>query len=316
MDTLRQFKHIVALADHRHFGRAAEAVGITQAALTQSIQKTEEAYGVLLFERRYGNVSPTAYGELVLETARSAISKVTNMHRQIRLMQKLAAGRLIIGCDPYFAEPVVTPALIRLLNQYPNLEFTLELGGWETMQERLVAREVDVYLGFPYGAMDSRIATEAHVLPSMIVFSRAGHPLARAEPVAPGDAFRYPTVVPKASRWLHERLEALYSSRASNAPGAGTRHVPAYLLTTDFGIIRQVVRHSDALAAAFPSSLEAELAAGTFRRIRIEEFEFDIPLVIASVAGRSMASAAHALLAEIRSEIVSMRPAAESEDPA
>lgn len=306
MDTLRQFRHIVALAEHRHFGRAADAVGITQAALTQSIQKTEEIYGVLLFERRYGNVTPTAYGELVVETARSALSSVSNMHRRIRLMQKLAAGRLIIGCDPYFAEPIVTPALIRLLNQYPNLEFTLELGGWEVMQEKLVAREIDVYLGFPYEAMDTRIAAETHLLPPMIVFCRPGHRLTQADLVTPHEAFQFPTVVPKASRWLRHRLEIMHSSAAGSETKGDSRLAPAYLLTTDFGIIRQVVLHSDALAAALPRSLEAELAAGTLARIRIREFEFPIPIVIASVARQSLAPAAYAVLEEIRGEISSL----------
>jgi len=304
VDTLRQLRHVVALAEHRHFGRAADAVGITQAALTQSIQKVEAACGVQLFERHYGDVTPTVYGELVIETARATLAGVTNMHRQLRLMRKLATGRLIIGCDPYFAEPVVTPPLIRLLNQYPNLEFTLELGGWETLQEKLIARELDIYLGFPHEAMDSHIAIETHVLPPVVVFCRAGHQLANARDVPPSVVFQFPIVVPKASRWLRQKLEALYPPEGGSRTQAP--QLPAYLLTTDFGIIRQVVLHSDALAAAIPHSLEAELAAGTLAPVGIKAFDFDVPLVIASVARRSLPPAAHALLTEVRRELASI----------
>lgn len=306
MDTLRQLRHIVALAEHRHFGHAADAVGITQAALTQSIQKAEAACGVALFERRYGDVTPTAYGELVIETARTTLLGVTNMHRQLRLMRKLATGRLIIGCDPYFAEPVVTPPLIRLLNQHPTLEFTLELGGWEIMQEKLISREIDVYLGFPHEPTDSRIAIEEHMLSPVIVFCRPGHGLANRQGIPPKEAFRYPIVVPKASRWLRQKLEAFYSLSEGETPsGPEPPQLPAYLLTTDFGIIRQVVLHSDALAAAIPRSLESELAAGTFVRVGVEGLDFEVPLVLASAARRSLPPAAHALLAEIRAEIAS-----------
>lgn len=300
---IRQFRHIAALAEHKHFGRAAEAVGITQAALTQSIQKIEEAYGVLLFERRPGDVTPTAYGEVVVETARATISKVTHMRRQIRLMQKLAAGRLIIGCDPYFAEPVVAPALIRLLRDYPHLEFTLELGGWETLQARLLAREVDVYIGFPYEAMDARITTDDYKLPPFVIFGRAGHSIMQAPRVTPRECFRFPLVVPKVSLWLRKRIEKL----VRDPSGAQSVKLPAYLLTTDFGIIRQVVRNSDALAAAAPRSIQSELDQGVFARVALPEFEFEISLVIASVAHHSLAPAADALLTEIRKEIATMR---------
>ena len=300
---IRQFRHIAALAEHRHFGRAADAIGITQAALTQSIQKIEELYGVLLFERRYGDVTPTAYGELVVETANATISKVRNMRRRIKLMQKLAAGRLIIGCDPYFAEPIVTPALIRLLADYPKLNFTLELGGWETLQDKLIARELDMYIGFPYEAMDSRIDIESYTQPPFIVFGRPDHNIMRARRVRPRDVFQYPIVAPKASRWLLQRLEMMVHQDARNDEPRG---LPAYLLTTDFGIIRQVVRSSDALGAALPRSIEADLAAGIFSRVPLAELDFDFPLVIASAARHNTTPAAEALLKEIRKEIMAI----------
>lgn len=300
---IRQFRHVAALAEHKHFGRAANAVSITQAALTQSIQKIEETCGVQLFERRYGDVTPTAYGEVVVETALSTISKVHHMHRQIKLMQKLAAGHLIIGCDPYFAEPIVTPALIRLLGDYPSLEFTLELGGWETLQEQLIARELDIYIGFMHESIDARITVESHTLPPLIVFGRSEHNIMQLERVTAQDIFKYPIVVPKASRWLRQRLEATVCQPSDNDE---PKRLPAYLLTTDFGIIRQVVRSSDALAATLTRSLEAELAAGIFSHVPLPEINFDISLVIATVSRYSVTPAAKALLNEVRKEIASI----------
>jgi len=306
METIRQLRHLVALADHRHFGRAALAANITQAALTQSVQKVEELHGVPLFERRYGDVSPTAYGDIVIATARAVLSRIENTHRQVRLMQKLAAGRLIVGCDSYFSETVVTPGLIRLLNQFPHLEFTLETGGWETMQERLLASEIDLYVGFPYEATDSRLATENHELPPMIVFCRSGHPLDGMGPISPADAFQYPTVGPKPSQWLSRRLIELYSEIAERHANDTDRRLPAYLLTTDFSVVRRVVGQSDALAATLPRAFAQELATRKFVRLPILEFNFPIPLVIASVARQSLSPAARALLAEIRTEIDSI----------
>ena len=301
---MRQLRHIVALAEHRHFGHAADAVGITQAALTQSIQKAEATCGVALFERRYGDVTPTAYGELVIETARTTLLGVTNMHRQLRLMRKLATGRLIIGCDPYFAEPVVTPPLIRLLNQHPTLEFTLELGGWEIMQEKLISREIDVYLGFPHEPTDSRIAIEEHMLSPVIVFCRPGHGLAIAGDTAKGSV-PLSIVVPKASRWLRQKLEAFYSlseEKLRRSEAAVAR------LSVDNRLPESSVR-SSSIAMRWPRPYRV-LSSQSSRqvpllRVSVEGLDFEVPLVLASAARRSLPPAAHALLAEIRAEIAS-----------
>ena len=65
MNNLSQLKSITALAQHKHFGRAANAIGMTQSALSQNIAKVEELLDVPLFERRNKQVSLTSYGEVV-----------------------------------------------------------------------------------------------------------------------------------------------------------------------------------------------------------------------------------------------------------
>ncbi|RYY28736.1 MAG: LysR family transcriptional regulator [Sphingomonadales bacterium] len=297
MESLRQLKHVIALAEHRHFGRAADFAGITQAALTQSIQKLEETYGVSLFDRRYGDVIPTAYGEIVLDTARKALSDVEHMHREIDLTRNLASGRLIVGCHPYFSEPLLAPALSRLLGSFPNLAFTLEIGGWEAMETKLLGRKIDLYIGFANDGADARIEVEGMEIPPFIVFCRSGHPLADKAELVIEDMRPYPKAVAPPSRWFVKKF--LSFSERSGISGGTMIH---NLTTSDMGTLRRLVAMGDVLGVAMRQSVQAELESGQFRRLMVDELEFDISIVFASEKRRSLPPAALALLNEIRAE--------------
>ena len=62
---MRRLRHALALAEYRNFARAADALHITQPALSRSIQSLEDGLGVRLFDRSPRDVQPTAFGELV-----------------------------------------------------------------------------------------------------------------------------------------------------------------------------------------------------------------------------------------------------------
>ncbi len=301
METLRQLQHVVALAERRHFGRAAETLGITQAALTQSIQKLEVTYGVSLFERRYGDATLTPYGEAVYEAARATVSKVQNLRREIDLMRKMASGRLIVGCDSYFADSIVAPALIRLLDSYPKLQFTLQLGGWEDVAAGLLAKDIDLYIGFAPETLDPNIALDSYLLPRLVTFCRPGHPLAGRTRLSVEETLRFPSAVPPPSQWLLQKFELFFQRAGYGKP------LPHYLITADLSIIKQFVRSSDTVGMGLRRAVQKELDAGTFSLFEIDELNFEIPLVVARAQRRSLPPSAQSLLNEIRAEIQSFR---------
>ena len=69
--TLQELKYLVALADHGHFGRAAEACFITQSTLSTQLKKLEGFLGVTLFDRSLKRVTPTPIGREILQAARN-----------------------------------------------------------------------------------------------------------------------------------------------------------------------------------------------------------------------------------------------------
>jgi LysR family hydrogen peroxide-inducible transcriptional activator len=76
MFDLRDLQNLLSLEEHRHFGRAAAAVGLSQPALTKSIQRLEKQLGGSLFDRSRSRIAPTALGNDVITRAKSILSEV------------------------------------------------------------------------------------------------------------------------------------------------------------------------------------------------------------------------------------------------
>ena len=80
---LRQYRHVLALADHAGFRKASQALGLTQPALTKSLFQIEREVGQRLFDRHGHTISPTVFGAIVVDTAREMLDSQEAMTRAI-----------------------------------------------------------------------------------------------------------------------------------------------------------------------------------------------------------------------------------------
>ncbi len=111
MNDLRQLRHFVALAEHGHFARAAEAVNLSQPALSRSIQALESQLGCPLLDRHSRGFSLTAHGRLVLEHARRLLAGSRALSNAVSKLGNLQSGELRLGAGPYPAARLVPRAL-------------------------------------------------------------------------------------------------------------------------------------------------------------------------------------------------------------
>ncbi len=136
--TLRQLRYFLALAEHRHFGRAAEACAVSQPALSVQIRELEETLGAPLAERGRREVVLTAAGREVAARAARVLAEVREIEQAARWSRGLS-GRLSLGVIPTVA-PYLLPAALPLLRAR-NLE--LDLGVREAQTSALVAEVRD-----------------------------------------------------------------------------------------------------------------------------------------------------------------------------
>src|ERR1700728_4249441 len=112
--TLQQLSYLVAVEDHRHFGKAAEACFVSQPALSGQIRELERRLGVTLFERGNRKVLPTAVGETVIERARGLLRDTEELVAAAHLGPAGLRGPLALGVIPTMA-PYLLPGLLPVL---------------------------------------------------------------------------------------------------------------------------------------------------------------------------------------------------------
>ena len=122
---LRDLQYLVAVADHRHFGRAATACAVSQPTLSTQLKKLEVELGVQLVERGSRAVILTPVGDQVVARARAVLAEGEAIRRIARQAQDPRAGRLALGAFPTIAPYLFPHVLGELRRQLPDVELLL-----------------------------------------------------------------------------------------------------------------------------------------------------------------------------------------------
>lgn len=125
MPTLRQLEYLIAVADHGTFGAAAEAVHVSQPAMSSQIAELEQKLGVTLFERDRRGARVTPEGEAIVAAARRVLAEVDELVRLASDRRGDLVGQLVLGVIPTMA-PYLLPTVVReIRRRYPATELEL-----------------------------------------------------------------------------------------------------------------------------------------------------------------------------------------------
>lgn len=141
---LRDLEYLVAVAEHRHFGRAAEASYVSQPTLSAQIKKLETELGVQLVERNPRHVMMTAIGERVVERARGVLRGIEEIEDLARGARDPASGSLRVGLFHTLAPYLLPHVVPNLATRFPDLEVLLVEAKTETILNRLREGTLDV----------------------------------------------------------------------------------------------------------------------------------------------------------------------------
>lgn len=185
---LRQMRYFVAVAEERHFGRAADRLHMAQPPLSQQIKQLEAALGTRLLERTTRRVDLTDAGRLMLERARQILADVESLEKDVREVGAGAAGVLRVGFVGS-ATYRVMPAVVQLARQeLPGVRLHV-MGEMLTpnIEQALLENRLDVAVLRP-PAQSAEIVLDPLEGDSLVVALPAAHPLAtRGGPLALAD---------------------------------------------------------------------------------------------------------------------------------
>ena len=155
LPTLKQLRYLAALADHHHFGRAAEACFVTQSTLSAGIQELETLLGTVLVDRGNRSVIFTPVGEAVLQRARKLLSDAEELVEEAAAGRQPLSGRLRMGVIPTVG-PFLLPRILPALREaYPALKLYLTEDRTERLVEQLKEGALDILLlALPYDIGD------------------------------------------------------------------------------------------------------------------------------------------------------------------
>ena len=215
--TLNELRYIVAVADQRHFGKAASACCVSQPTLSTQVKKLEETLGVTLFERTNRSVRPTPIGEKVVRKGRKILEEVEDIRMMCRGLMRPLCGARTLGVIPTLA-PYLLPRLLPPMRaRYPELELIVVEDLTERLIGRLMEHSLDVAaVALPAGGED---LIEIPVFDEpFLVACPAGHQLALADAIGLDDLQGEPILYLADGHCLREQALAICGG-AANAHG-------------------------------------------------------------------------------------------------
>jgi DNA-binding transcriptional LysR family regulator len=180
----RRLQVFNAVAKHLSFTKAAEALFMTQPAVTFQIRQLEEHFNTRLFDRAQGRISLTAAGEVALEYSARILAMAAELDTRIKEMSGQMAGPLLVGASTTIAEFLLPQVLGEFKSRNPGVVPRLFVANSEMVQDRVAERTLD--LGFIEG--DSHLpslATDVCCDDELQVVCARSHPLAKLTSATP-----------------------------------------------------------------------------------------------------------------------------------
>ena len=295
---LRQCRHVLALEQHRNFARAADALGLTQPALTRSLQALEKSIGARLFDRDRTSVEPTPDGVRLIERARLLVNQALDIEQDLQQMLGLEVGLLRIGAGPYPADLSVGTALGRFVKDHPQILVDLAVADWPALTRRVTNSEIELAVAdIMLAGQNERLSVDPLPQHQGYLFCRVGHPLAGQGSLTMADVRRYPLVASA----LPPRLDSLAArdrrGLRSTLPEGAT--APEIRVDT-FALALHVVLESDAIGGAVPSQIRGEIANGEVVVLPLELPWLTTNYGIIRLANRTPSPAAMAFMEILR----------------
>ena len=149
---LRDLRYLVAVAEHRHFGRAAEACFVSQPTLSTQLKKLEETLGVVLLERSNRRVMLTPEGEKIVQQTQRILVEVNSLTALSEQLRDPLGGDLRIGIIPTIAPYLLPKVLAPLRAAFPNLRIQLTEAQTANISRMLKQGDLDAtLLALPLG---------------------------------------------------------------------------------------------------------------------------------------------------------------------
>jgi DNA-binding transcriptional LysR family regulator len=292
---LKKIRHVIEIAHHGGYAKAANALHITQSALTKSVQSVEARLGLQLLERGPRGITLTPEGERFVQRGSQLIADAEQLEMDAKAVRRLEIGRVRIGVAPASLSLLLSDFLPAFASTHPGVKIESHADAVDSIKRLILHGDLDFAIG-AFSAIQGERDFLVEPLASLPVqiFVRRGHPLDRDEPPSPTELAAYPLVGPLPP-------EPHGSMLRTWAAAAASPYSPPQVMVDDFATILRIVAHSDAYAVVLAKRADQSNFASRYRTWPAWRPMPDLEISILSRSGWRPSHAAARLLQMARS---------------
>ncbi|POF27916.1 LysR family transcriptional regulator [Roseibium marinum] len=292
-----QIRAITAIADHGNFAMAARALGMSRPSIQRTARALEKALGYKLFVRSSNGIGLSVAGDVFARGAKLASREIELAREEIEQFWGQKVGRMVVGSLPLSRIDLVPQALMRVLDQIPDLNVQIVEGSYESQLVGLRNGDIDLIVGAlreppPCPGISQ---TELFVDPLSVVV-RAGHPLARHSTVTLSDTVGYAWIVPRRNTPSRNLFHKAFRTRALAEP-------KRLLEVCAHGSLRALLTGSDRVALVSRRQVRYEEESGLLKVLPINLPDTARPIGLTTRADWVPSAAQSLLIAELKKAV-------------
>ncbi|MFM0010193.1 LysR family transcriptional regulator [Paraburkholderia sediminicola] len=247
----RDLDYLLAVEEHGGIGKAAEALGMSQPALTKAIQRVEAQTGLALFQRTANGVAPTQAGSLFLARARRIALEYEDALKEMHAIRSGEQGVLSLGYSPTVPAALVLGACRQLLKERPAARLRLRRRLARDLVDLLVAGELDLIVAPESNRDADELSFVELFRDSLSVLADDSHPLHRKRNLRLADLAEQEWLLPGPTIVVRQQVDAAFIRQGLAAP--------KLRVETDFGStsLLHLLRGTTMLCVAGTESFDA-----------------------------------------------------------
>jgi DNA-binding transcriptional LysR family regulator len=265
MDT-RLLARFASVVQHGSLNRAAQALNLSQPALSKCVQQLETMFGAPLLQRGARGVVPTEYGKVVFERARLVSVELANIKAEIEALRDGTLGQVSIGMPPGegFLTRVMSQVALELFRAKGKISLHITIGSRAQLLQALRTGEIDVLIAILDGGSVGDLVKEPLFADRDLLIVRGGHPLTAQPDVAISDLVAY--------RWVvSTEVVGLADELATGALNLGLPAPERTIRSNSALLIKHLVARSQMIGFLAHDTAAMELESGQFQELRLRK---------------------------------------------
>lgn len=261
----KQLRHLAAIGQHKTFMRAAKSLGISQPALSLSVQRLEDITKATLVQRGRNGAQLTEAGLLLARRSSEIDMTISTVLDELSLMSEGISGKLRVGGTPLSTNSIIPHVISKILRQSPDISIEMIEEVDEVLFDMLFSNQVDIVISASGYAMSHPDIKFAPLFSARTVIAmNPDNPLARLQSVSLAQLEDALWAMPSDGGTFRKQIEALFTTSGISFP---RKMVQAASIIA----LMRVVRQTDAISLISEQLVRDELDQGILHCIDIDD---------------------------------------------